>query len=104
MPVSILTQRFAIRSLTVGDRLLEYVTESIAPVAGSMLLGQSFPSRFNSCRSTTKGVRSYSTERLLRAGSAVVLGRDEPILALELYRGHREGLPDSDGLGAGKRG
>lgn len=103
MPVSILTQRFAIRSLTVGDRLLEYVTESIAPVAGSMLLGQS-RAVLTRGRSKTKGVRSYSTERLLRAGSAVVLGRDEPILALELYRGHREGLPDSDGLGAGKRG
>ena len=42
------SQRFVIRSLKVGDRLLENVTGSIAPVAGSLLLGQSFLSRFKS--------------------------------------------------------
>jgi predicted aspartyl protease len=42
------SQRFNIRSLTVGDRTLENVVGSIAPVAGSLLLGQSFLSRFKS--------------------------------------------------------
>jgi len=42
------SQRFVIRSLRVGDRVLENVTGSIAPVQGSLLLGQSFLSRFNS--------------------------------------------------------
>jgi tetratricopeptide (TPR) repeat protein/predicted aspartyl protease len=42
------SQRFVIRSLKVGDRVLENVTGSIAPVAGSLLLGQSFLSRFKS--------------------------------------------------------
>jgi predicted aspartyl protease len=39
------SMRFVIRSLKVGDRTLENV---IAPVAGSLLLGQSFLSRFKS--------------------------------------------------------
>jgi len=42
------SQRFSIRSLKVGDKVLENVTGSIAPVAGGLLLGQSFLSRFNS--------------------------------------------------------
>jgi aspartyl protease family protein len=42
------SQRFNIRSLMVGDRTLENVVGSIAPVAGSLLLGQSFLSRFKS--------------------------------------------------------
>jgi len=42
------SQRFVIRSLKVGDKVLENVTGSIAPVAGSLLLGQSFLSRFTS--------------------------------------------------------
>jgi hypothetical protein len=42
------SQRFLIRSLKVGDKMLENVTGSIAPVAGGLLLGQSFLSRFNS--------------------------------------------------------
>jgi hypothetical protein len=42
------SQRFVIRSLKVGDKVLENVTGSIAPVAGSLLLGQSFLSRFKS--------------------------------------------------------
>jgi tetratricopeptide (TPR) repeat protein len=42
------SQRFMIRSLKVGDKTLENVVGSIAPVAGSLLLGQSFLSRFNS--------------------------------------------------------
>jgi predicted aspartyl protease len=37
-----------IRSLKVGDKTLENVTGSIAPVAGSLLLGQSFLSHFKS--------------------------------------------------------
>ena len=42
------SRRFRIRSLKVGDRVLENVTGSIAPVAGSLLLGQSFLARFKS--------------------------------------------------------
>jgi clan AA aspartic protease (TIGR02281 family) len=42
------SQRFQIRSLRVGDRVLENVTASIAPVAGQLLLGQSFLRRFKS--------------------------------------------------------
>jgi predicted aspartyl protease len=40
------SQRFVIRTLKVGDKTLENVVGSIAPVAGSLLLGQSFLSRF----------------------------------------------------------
>ena len=40
------SQQFVIRSLKVGDRTLEDVTGSIAPVEGSLLLGQSFLRRF----------------------------------------------------------
>ena len=39
---------FRIRSLKVGDRVLENVTVSIAPTKGSLLLGQSFLGRFKS--------------------------------------------------------
>ena len=39
---------FRIRSLKVGSRTLENVVGSIAPVQGSLLLGQSFLSRFKS--------------------------------------------------------
>jgi predicted aspartyl protease len=42
------SQRFVIRSLKVGDKTLENVVGSIAPVAGGLLLGQSFLSRFKS--------------------------------------------------------
>jgi uncharacterized protein len=42
------SQRFLIRSLKVGDKTLENVVGSIAPTAGSLLLGQSFLSRFKS--------------------------------------------------------
>ncbi len=45
---SLPSQQFTIRSLQVGDRVLENVTGSIAPVSGSLLLGQSFLSRFKS--------------------------------------------------------
>ena len=45
---SVPSERFVIRSLKVGDKTLENVTGSIAPVAGSLLLGQSFLSRFKS--------------------------------------------------------
>jgi predicted aspartyl protease len=37
---------FNIRSLTVGGKVLENVTGSVAPVRGGLLLGQSFLSRF----------------------------------------------------------
>jgi clan AA aspartic protease (TIGR02281 family) len=37
-----------IRSLRVGDQVLENVIGSVAPVAGTLLLGQSFLSRFRS--------------------------------------------------------
>jgi predicted aspartyl protease len=39
---------FHIRSLKVGNRVLENVTGSVAPIAGGLLLGQSFLSRFKS--------------------------------------------------------
>lgn len=39
---------FRIRSLKVGGRVVENVTGSVAPATGSLLLGQSFLSRFNS--------------------------------------------------------
>ena len=39
---------FMIRSLKVGDVVLENVTASVAPSQGSLLLGQSFLSRFKS--------------------------------------------------------
>jgi predicted aspartyl protease len=42
------SQQFMIRSLKVGDRTLNDVTGSIAPVEGSLLLGQSFLHRFKS--------------------------------------------------------
>jgi predicted aspartyl protease len=42
------SQTFRIRSLKVGDRIVENVIGSIAPVAGNLLLGQSFLSRFQS--------------------------------------------------------
>ena len=40
------SQQFTIRTLKVGDETLENVVGSIAPVAGGLLLGQSFLSRF----------------------------------------------------------
>ena len=42
------SQRFLIRSLRVGDKVLENVTGSVAPVDGGLLLGQSFLTRFKS--------------------------------------------------------
>jgi clan AA aspartic protease (TIGR02281 family) len=42
------SQRFAIRSLTVGDKTLKNVVGSISPSASDLLLGQSFLSRFKS--------------------------------------------------------
>jgi clan AA aspartic protease (TIGR02281 family) len=39
---------FRIRSLKIGDRVLHDVEASVAPVAGSLLLGQSFLHRFKS--------------------------------------------------------
>ena len=41
-------RRFRIRALKVGGRVLENVVGSIAPVTGSLLLGQSFLTRFKS--------------------------------------------------------
>jgi aspartyl protease family protein len=45
---SVQSRVFNIRSLTVGDRVLENVTGSVASVSGSLLLGQSFLRRFRS--------------------------------------------------------
>jgi clan AA aspartic protease (TIGR02281 family) len=45
---TISSQRFVIRTLKIGDKTLENVAGGIAPVAGSLLLGQSFLSRFKS--------------------------------------------------------
>lgn len=42
------SRSFLIHSLKVGDKVLENVTGSITPVEGSLLLGQSFLSRFKS--------------------------------------------------------
>ena len=42
------SKQFVIRSLKVGDRTLNDVTGSVAPVEGSLLLGQSFLRRFKS--------------------------------------------------------
>ena len=42
------SQQFVIRSLKVGDRTLENVAGSVAPVEGALLLGQSFLHRFKS--------------------------------------------------------
>ena len=42
------SETFRIRSLKVGDRVAENVTGSIAPTSASLLLGQSFLSRFRS--------------------------------------------------------
>ena len=42
------SQQFVIRSLKVGDRTLNEVTGSVAPVEGTLLLGQSFLRRFRS--------------------------------------------------------
>lgn len=42
------SQQFTIRSLKVGDRTLTDVAGSVAPVEGSLLLGQSFLRRFKS--------------------------------------------------------
>jgi predicted aspartyl protease len=42
------SQTFRIRSLKVGNRVLENVTGSVSSVRGELLLGQSFLSRFKS--------------------------------------------------------
>jgi clan AA aspartic protease (TIGR02281 family) len=42
------SERFVIHSLKVGETTLDNVVGSVAPVAGSLLLGQSFLSRFKS--------------------------------------------------------
>jgi clan AA aspartic protease (TIGR02281 family) len=42
------SQTFRIRSLKVGNKVLENVNASVASVKGSLLLGQSFLSRFKS--------------------------------------------------------
>ena len=42
------SRRFVIRTLKIGDKTVENVIGSIAPVAGSLLLGQSFLGRFQS--------------------------------------------------------
>ena len=42
------SKTFRIRSLKVGDKTVENVTGSVAPVKGGLLLGQSFLSRFKS--------------------------------------------------------
>jgi clan AA aspartic protease (TIGR02281 family) len=42
------SQTFKIRSLQIGDTVLQGVTGSMAPAQGGLLLGQSFLSRFRS--------------------------------------------------------
>jgi clan AA aspartic protease (TIGR02281 family) len=51
------SQRFVIRTLKIGDKTLENVVGSIAPVTGSLLLGQSFLSRFKSWSMDNQGRR-----------------------------------------------
>lgn len=46
---------FRLRSLKVGDHLLKNVEASIAPVQGSLLLGQSFLRRFQSWSVDNRG-------------------------------------------------
>jgi clan AA aspartic protease (TIGR02281 family) len=41
-------QTFRIKSLKIGDRVIENVTASTVPAEGSLLLGQSFLNRFKS--------------------------------------------------------
>jgi predicted aspartyl protease len=41
------SERFVIRSLKVGNKLIENVVGSVAPMQGGLLLGQSFLGRFN---------------------------------------------------------
>jgi hypothetical protein len=55
------SRRFVIRSLKIGDKTLEDVVGAIVPVAGGLLLGQSFLSRFKSW-STIMPVLSSSIE------------------------------------------
>jgi predicted aspartyl protease len=42
------SQTFRIKSLKIGDTVLENVSGSVASLEGSLLLGQSFLSRFKS--------------------------------------------------------
>jgi predicted aspartyl protease len=42
------SRRFRIKSLKVGDTVVENVMGSVAPVQGSLLLGQSFLEHFKS--------------------------------------------------------
>lgn len=42
------SRQFVLRSLRVGDKIVHDVTGSVAPIQGSLLLGQSFLSRFSS--------------------------------------------------------
>jgi predicted aspartyl protease len=51
------SQRVVIHTLKIGDMTLENVVGSIAPVKGSLLLGQSFLSRFKSWSIEIRGVR-----------------------------------------------
>ena len=44
------SKTFRIRQLKVGDRVVENVLGSVADVQGSLLLGQSFLSRFESVK------------------------------------------------------
>ena len=61
------SQRFVIRTLKIGDKTVRNVIGSIAPVAGSLLLGQSFLGRFelwsidNERRALISDRRSYRT-------------------------------------------
>ena len=45
---SVPSQTFRIRSLVVGNKAVTDVKANVSPVAGSLLLGQSFLGRFNS--------------------------------------------------------
>src|SRR6202051_2396581 len=63
------SQTFRIRSLKVGDKVLENVNGSVASVQGSLLLGQGFLRRFKSrLRQRTTGRRA--ADRLHRRQGA----------------------------------
>ena len=42
------SMKFTIKSLTIGNQVIENVTAAVAPIEGSLLLGQSFLRKFKS--------------------------------------------------------
>jgi uncharacterized protein len=67
------SQRFVIRSLRVGDKTVGNVVGSIAPVEGSLLLGQSFLGRFDSW-----SIDNHLQALVLRSSSSTANATDSP--------------------------